>query len=89
MAQFRAMTDAGLHDVAEAVRQVQTERAIAAGDLDAVIANAFEIGFGRDGLGVAPWTEGNLVVCPVAHQSPVPLRQRRRRVGLGLGTARP
>ena len=34
MARFRAMADADLHDVAEAVRQVQTERAIAAGDLD-------------------------------------------------------
>jgi hypothetical protein len=66
MARYRAMTDADLHDVAEAVRQVQTERAIAAGDLDAVIANGFDTGFGRDGLGVAPWIEGNLVVCPGA-----------------------
>ncbi len=66
MARLRAMPVGELHDVAEAVRQVQTERAIAAGDLDAVIANAFEIGFGHDGLGVSPWTEGNLVVCPGA-----------------------
>ena len=40
MARLRAMPDAELHGVAEAVRQVQTERAIASGDLDAVIANA-------------------------------------------------
>jgi hypothetical protein len=66
MARFRAMPDTELHDVAEAVRQVQIERAIAAGDLNAVIANAFEIGFGRDGLGADPWIEGNLVVCPGA-----------------------
>jgi hypothetical protein len=66
IARLRAMPDGELHDVAEAVRQVQSERAIAAGDLDAVIADAFEIGFGRDGLGVAPWTEGNLIVCPGA-----------------------
>jgi hypothetical protein len=66
MATYRAMTDDALHDVAEAVRQVQTERAIAAGDIDAVIANGFEVGFGRDGLGVSPWIEGNLVVCPGA-----------------------
>jgi hypothetical protein len=66
MARLRAMPDGALHDVAEAVRQVQVERAIAAGDLDAVIANSFEIGFGRDGLGASPWTQGNLVVCPGA-----------------------
>jgi hypothetical protein len=66
LARFRAMADTELHDVAEAVRQVQIERAIAAGDLDAVIANAFEVGFGRDGLGVSPWIEGDLVVCPGA-----------------------
>ncbi len=35
--------------MAEAVRQVQIERAIAAGDTDAIIARAFEVGFGRDG----------------------------------------
>jgi hypothetical protein len=66
MARLRAMPDAELHGVAEAVRRVQTERAIASGDLDAVIANAFDVGFGRDGLGASPWIEGNLVVCPGA-----------------------
>jgi hypothetical protein len=66
MARLRQMPDTGLHDIAEAVRQIQTERAVAAGDLDALIANAFEIGFGRDGLGVSPWAAGNLVVCPGA-----------------------
>jgi hypothetical protein len=66
LARLRAMPDSELHDVTEAVRQVQIERAIASGDLDAVIANAFEVGFGRDGLGVSPWIEANLVVCPGA-----------------------
>lgn len=58
------MTAAELHDLAEAVRQVQIERAITGGDQDAIIARAFEIGFGRDGLGVLPWVEGDVVVCP-------------------------
>lgn len=58
------MTADDLHGVAEAVRQVQIERAIAAGDHDAIIARAFEIGFGRDGLGVLPWVDGEVVVCP-------------------------
>lgn len=53
-----------LSNVAEAVRQIQRERAMARGDLDAVISNAFEVGFGRDGLGLLPWVEGDVVVCP-------------------------
>lgn len=63
------MTPEQLHHVAESVRQIQMERAIVAGDLDAVIGRAFEVGFGRDGLGVQPWVEevgvdGAIVVCP-------------------------
>ncbi len=61
---LRAMTTDELHNVAEAVRQVQIERAIEAGDHDAIIAQGFEIGFGRDGLGVLPWIEGDVIVCP-------------------------
>jgi hypothetical protein len=60
----RALTDGELHHLADVVRQVQIERAIGNGDHDAIIASAFETGFGRDGLGVLPWVEGNVVVCP-------------------------
>jgi hypothetical protein len=61
---LRDLDDDALHHLAEAVRQVQVERAIGHGDHDALIGRAFEIGFGRDGLGVLPWVEGNVVVCP-------------------------
>ncbi len=64
VAALRDMSADELHHVAEAVRQVQIERAIEAGDHDAIIARAFEIGFGRDGLGVLPWVDGDVVVCP-------------------------
>jgi hypothetical protein len=60
----RDLTDDHLHNLAEVVRQVQIERAIDAGDHDAIIAAAFDSGFGRDGLGLLPWVEGNVVVCP-------------------------
>ena len=60
----RQLDDDQLHNLAEVVRQIQIERAIDAGDFDAIIASAFETGFGRDGLGVLPWVEGNLIVCP-------------------------
>jgi hypothetical protein len=62
--QVRSLGDDELHNLAEVVRQVQIERAIGNGDHDAIIAAAFEIGFGRDGLGVLPWVEGSVVVCP-------------------------
>ena len=64
MAFVRELDDDALHNLAEVVRQVQIERAIDEGDFDAIISSAFETGFGRDGLGVLPWVEGNLVVCP-------------------------
>lgn len=59
-----SMTDDELHHLAEIVRQAQVARAIGSGDHDAIIAAGFESGFGRDGLGVLPWVEGSLVVCP-------------------------
>jgi hypothetical protein len=61
---LRDLSDDDLHHVADLVRQLQTERAITGGDQDAIINAAFEIGFGRDGLGALPWVEGNLIVCP-------------------------
>jgi hypothetical protein len=61
---LRVMSADDLHHLAESVRQVQIERAIDDGDHDAIIARAFEVGFGRDGLGVLPWVEGDVIVCP-------------------------
>ena len=62
--QVRDLPDDELHNLAEVVRQVQIERAIDNGDHDAIVAAAFEVGFGRDGLGVLPWVEGSVVICP-------------------------
>ncbi len=59
-----------LANLAEAARQLQRERAVSRGDLDAIIAAAFESGFGADGLGLLPWIEGGgtadsgVIVCP-------------------------
>ncbi len=64
VAQVRSMSDDDLHHLADVVRQVQIERAIDDGDHDAIIAAGFESGFGRDGLGVLPWVEGSVIVCP-------------------------
>ncbi len=53
-----------LVNVGEAIRQLQRQRALARGDLDAIIASAFDSGFGSDGLGLLPWVEGDVIVCP-------------------------
>ena len=56
---LRAMTSDELHHFADSVRQVQVERALDHGDHDAIIADAFEIGFANDGLGVQPRVRSN------------------------------
>ena len=66
LSMIRDMSDNELHNVAKMVRQVQIEKAVGSGDEDAIIASAFETAFGRDGLAVLPWVEGNVVVCPGA-----------------------
>lgn len=61
---FQRCSDEELANLGEVVKQLQRERAVARGDLDDIIAAAFETGFGSDGLGVLPWKEGNVIVCP-------------------------
>ncbi len=58
------LDDSELANLGDAVSQDQSQRAVARGDLDEIIAQAFETGFGHDGLAVLPWVEGTVVVCP-------------------------
>ncbi len=58
------LDDDQLSNLGAAVRQRQAERAVARGDLDEIIAQAFESGFGNDGLAHLPWIEGTVLVCP-------------------------
>lgn len=58
------LDDAELSNLGEAIRQEQSRRAVDRGDLDEIIAQAFETGFGSDGLALLPWVEGTVVVCP-------------------------
>jgi hypothetical protein len=60
----RELDDDDLRHLAELVRDEQIARAIAGGDHEAIISAAFDTGFGRDGLGVLPWVEGEVIVCP-------------------------
>lgn len=56
--------DPELSNLGDAVSQVQSLRAVARGDLDEIIAQAFESGFGSDGLAIQPWVEDTVIVCP-------------------------
>jgi len=53
-----------LTNLGAVVRQIQSERAVARGDLDEIIAQAFETGFGKDNLATLPWVEHGVLVCP-------------------------
>lgn len=55
-----------LHHLTAAAADELRGRAKAAGDHDAIIEEAFDQAFGRDGLGSSPWIEGAVVVCPGA-----------------------
>ncbi|MGH1489038.1 MAG: hypothetical protein ACRBK7_06520 [Acidimicrobiales bacterium] len=58
------LDDQELTNLASVVSHDQSKRAVARGDLDEIIAHAFESGFGTDGLAIQPWVEGTVVVCP-------------------------
>ena len=50
--------------LAAALRDEMRQRAVSSGDHDAMIDEAFEQAFGRDGLGSPPWIEGQVIICP-------------------------
>lgn len=58
------LDDDQLTNLAAASRQEQARRAVERGDLDEIIAQAFDTGFGNDGLALLPWIEGSVLVCP-------------------------
>jgi hypothetical protein len=55
-----------LTHLAAAIGDETRRRAIDLGDQAAVIAQAFDESFGRDGLGALPYIEGPFIVCPGA-----------------------
>ena len=58
------LPDDTLRHLAAAIRDEVRGRARASGDHDAIIEEAFEQAFGRDGLGSSPWVSGDVIVCP-------------------------
>ena len=58
------LSDDVLAHLAAALRDEVRRRAVSGGNLDALTEQAFESGFGRDGLGTMPWVDGSVIVCP-------------------------
>ena len=58
------LSDKELSKLGASIFEEQRQRAISAGNQEEIIAYAFEVGFERSGLGVMPWIEGSLLVCP-------------------------
>jgi len=60
------LDDSVIDHLAAALSDEVRRRAIKHGDQQAVIDQAFDHAFGRDGLGVLPYKEGPFIVCPGA-----------------------
>ena len=58
------LDDGVLIHLGAAVADEMRRRAVESGNEEAVIADAFETGFGRDGTAVLPWVSEHYVVCP-------------------------
>ena len=58
------LDDGVLIHLGAAIADEMRRRAMEAGDEDAVIADAFDTAFGRDGMAALPWISGHYIVCP-------------------------
>lgn len=58
-----ALGDIELADLSNSVREEYRNRALAAGEPEAVADEVFGRGFGSDGLALMPWIESEMVVC--------------------------
>ena len=63
---IQELSDKELNQLQVEMQNEIRQRAIQSGDHDAIIKQAFQIGFERSGLGVMPWVEGQLLICPGA-----------------------
>jgi len=79
---IQELSDKELHQLQAEMHNEVRQRAIRSGDHEAIIKQAFEIGFERSGLGVVPWIEGHVLVCPGSLISKSPTNHRCRFVSV-------
>lgn len=63
---IKELSDHELQDLHREMQEEILQRAIQSGDHESIIKQAFEVAFDRSGLGVNPWIEGKLLICPGA-----------------------
>lgn len=82
-AALETLDDAGLGVVLEAATAELRRRAVAQGDLGAIIDTGFERGFDRAGVARAPYLEGLVLVCPGSKLASSALAHKCRFVAVG------
>ena len=61
------LKDEELFELQNSISEVIKQRNLEKGDVDEIIDSAFNVGFPKiDAVGLNPWVEGSLIVCPGA-----------------------
>ncbi len=61
------LNDSELFDLQNKISEIVKQRNLEKGDLEEIIDNSFNVGFPKvDGLGLNPWIENSLIICPGA-----------------------
>jgi len=68
-AAIAAATDEQIHATMSALAGALHDRALAGGDLDAILEQGFLDGFTAKGVPVMPWIQDGILVCPGYHKA--------------------
>ena len=61
------LDEESLFKIQNTISEIIRERNFKKGDIDTIVDNAFSVAFPKiDGLGLNPWVEGSILVCPGA-----------------------
>ena len=64
---LESLDEESLFNIQNIISEIIKERNFKKGDLETIIENAFSIAFPKiDGLGLNPWVEGSILICPGA-----------------------
>ena len=64
---LESLDEESLFKIQNTISEIIRERNFKKGDIDTIVDNAFSVAFPKiDGLGLNPWVEGSILVCPGA-----------------------
>ena len=65
--ELEGLKDEELFELQNSISEIIKQRNLEKGDVDEIIDSAFNVGFPKiDAVGLNPWVEGSLIVCPGA-----------------------